>query len=580
MSDKPLNTANVIYHPPRSKRSKMPISSIEPIGLDTEADVTGETFMICTSINDVWTPDQFPGCFFDRKHRDRAYVTWNLKYDMGALLQTLPREALQQLRMTNHTTVGEYRYRVIANKLLSISKGKKHVQIYDVMGFYSSSLDNAARKYLQDAKINIGSKSFTTIDIMYKWDEIAEYCIQDCVLTARLAERFIKQLNSWGLHVRKLYSTAHVSYSWFSAKCGHPSVGWIWRYERTVLDYAMAAYNGGKFEVTQKGPGYYYEYDIASAYPHSIRNLVDLDNARIVWENKYRKYAVYGFLDCTMYIPPELPSPVAVKRAYLNTYPAGEIHKIITKSEYEYLSSNGADITINSACWIHVDKKQYLYRDEIDRLYKLKSEIDKDSERLAYQTVKILMNSLYGKFVQLIEGAYGWRAGSSWNPIFASYITAETRVRISELQLIHPSVVAVHTDSIISNEKLDYPMSSVLGDLSYETEGNGLIAGCGVYQIGTKTALRGVPSKTPLIELCQSAGKTLNIQNTRAYTWRQVLANGWSQDDINRFADVLKMLRPNSDKKRLWLSDAEKWTELLERPIQSLPYVYSKYLYE
>lgn len=579
MSDKPENTAHVIYHPPRSKRSKLPVSSIEPIGLDTEADVTGDTFMICTSLGDVWTPDDFPGCFFDRKHRDRAYVTWNLKYDMGAMLQVLPRDKLQQLRLSNKCIVGEYRFKVISNKLLSISKGKKHIQIYDVMGFYGSSLDNAAKKYLSDAKITVGSKSFTWIDIMYRWDEIAEYCVHDCVLTARLAERFIKQLNSWGLHVRKLYSTAHVSYAWFSAKCGHPSVGWLWRFNRTVLDYAMASYNGGKFEVTRKGADYYYEYDIASAYPNSIRNLVDLYNARIVWDNKYRKWAVYGFIDASMYIPPTLPSPVAVKRGYLNTYPAGEIRKIITKREYEYLTANGADITINSACWIHVDKKIYLYRDEIDRLYKLKSEIDKDNDKLAYQTVKILMNSLYGKFVQLIEGEYGWRAGASWNPIFASYITAETRTYISELQLKHPSVVAVHTDSIISHDKLDYPVSSQLGDLSFEIEGEGIVAGCGVYQIGKKTALRGVPSKTPLLELCREAGKTLNITNKRANTWRQVLANGWSENDINLFVDVIKKLHPDSDKKRIWLQDAESWQDLLTRTIESVPYVYSKYLY-
>lgn len=580
MSDKPDHTRDVIYHPPRSKKSKLPTTSIAPIGLDTEADVTGETFMICTSLGDVWTPDRFPACMFDRKHRDRAYVTWNLKYDMGALLQTLPVENLEQLRKFDKTTVGEYRYRVIANKLLSISKGKKHVQIYDMMGFYKSSLDKAAKKYLDDAKINVGSKSFDHYDIQYRWEEIAEYCVQDCILTARLADKFIKQLNSWGMHVRKLYSTAHISYAWFSSKCGHPSVGWIWRFQRTVLNYAMASYAGGKFEVTKKGPGYFYEYDLVSAYPHSIRDLVDLDNARIVWSDRYRKYAVYGFLDCTMIIPPAIPSPVAVKRGYLNTYPAGEIRKIITKREYEYLIESGCDVTINSACWIHVDKKNYLYRDEIDRLFTLKSSIDKDADKMAYQTVKVLMNSLYGKFVQLIPQGDLWRAGSSWNPIFASYITAETRVRVSELQRQYPSVRAVHTDSIISDEKLDYPESSSLGSLSYEIEGQGLIAGCGVYQIGKKTALRGVPSKIPLLELCRNSGQTLNIENTRSKTWRQVLATGHPVEEINLFVDAIKQLRPDSDKKRIWLSDSRDWQELRTRTIESLPLVYARSLYQ
>jgi DNA polymerase type B, organellar and viral len=580
MSNKPLDTADVIYHEPRKKYAKLPTSSIDPIGLDTEADTDGRCFMICTSLGDIWKPENIPECFFDRTHRDQTYVVYNLKYDSGALLQHLDRDALQTLRKTDRVTVGEYKYRVIANKLLSISKGHKYVNIYDIMGYYGGSLDYNALKYLGEQKIDIETKDFDYPYITDNWDTIAEYCIKDCTLTKRLADRLIKQLNTWGMHVRKLYSTAHISYAWFSAKCGHPSVGWIWRMERKVLDYAMASYNGGKFEVTEKGSGYFYEYDIASAYPASIRNLVDLDNARIIWSNKYRKSAVYGFLDCTVNIPASLPSPIAVKRGYLNTYPCGTFRKVITKAEYEYLVNNGGDATIHNACWIHVDTKHYLYRDEIDRLYQLKSELKHTDDKLAYHTIKILMNSLYGKFVQLIESNGLWRAGNSWNPIFASYITAETRVRVSALQLQYPEVIAVHTDSIISKSALPFEVTTDLGSLSYETEGDGLIAGCGVYQIGLKTALRGVSSKTPLKELVSGAKRTLDITNKRPYSWRQVLANGWSETEINHFVEIVKQLRPDSDKKRLWLSDAKDWQELLNRSILSVPYVYSPLLYK
>lgn len=580
MSIKPTNTADIIYHPPRTKYAKLPTSSIDPIGIDTEADITGRCFMICTSQGDVWTPDQLLTGLFDRQHRDRAYVAYNLKYDMGAILQVLPRDKLQELRTTNKCTHNDYRYKVIANKLLSISRGHTYINIYDMLTYYGMSLDNASAKYLGEHKTDIETKEFDYPYINDNWDNIAAYCVQDAILVQRLASRLIKQLNSWGMHVRKLYSTAHVSYAWFSAKCGHPSVGWIWRMQRTVLDYAMASYAGGKFEVTQKGPGYYYEYDIASAYPSTIRNLIDLDNARIVWDNKYRKSAVYGFLDCKLYIPPDLPSPIAIKRGYLNTYPVGEIRKIINKIEYDYLIANGADISIVSACWIHVDNKHYLYRDEIDRLYALKSELKHTDDPLAYHTVKIILNSLYGKFVQLIETPYGWRAGNSWNPIFASHVTAETRVRISALQLRHESVVAVHTDSIISTAELPYGSTTELGALSYETQGAGLIAGCGVYQIGDKSALRGVPSKVPLLELCQQSGETLQIPSKRPYTWRQILSMGHDEAEINRFVDAIKSMRPDSDRKRLWLDDATTWQQLLDRQITSVPYVYTPYLYE
>lgn len=579
MTTKPNNTDTVIYHAPRKKYASTPKSSIVPIGIDTEADIDGRCFMICDSEGYVWTPDLFPYCLFDRAHRDCAYVCYNLKYDMGALLQLLPEASLDQLRRTGKTKHNDFRYRVITNKYLGISKGHHSVQIYDIMGFYGGSLDYNAKKYLQEEKLHENTKEFTTDYIKKNWQSISAYCIQDAKLTKRLAWRIISQFNSWGLHVRKLYSTAHVSYSWFAAKCGHPSVGYFWHYNRHVLDYAMASYNGGKFEVTKKGAGYLYEYDISSAYPHSIRNLIGLDNCRVVWSNRYRNNAIYAFIDATLNIPVELPSPVAVKRYNVNTYPYGTFRKVITKQEYDYLITKNTNIQIHNACWIHVDKKIYPYRKEIDRLYALKSSLKDSDDLLAYHTVKILMNSLYGKFVQLIDTPYGWRAGASWNPIYASVITAETRVRMSLLQLQYPSVWAVHTDSVISSQKLPFERDITLGNLSYETEGNGMVAGCGIYQIGNKTALRGVPSVYPLIELATNSGKELTMSRKAPRTWRQVLANSWPLDRINKFEDIVRNLRPDMDRKRLWVEDCQTWSDLVDDTYESEPLSYGPLFY-
>lgn len=579
MAQKPVSTDTVIYHPPRERFLKLPKHSIQPVGLDTEADTKGRCFMVCTSLGDVWTIDKWPACMFDRTHRDRAYVTYNLKYDMGALLQHLPRDILDILRRSNRVKYNDIGYRVIANKYLSISSGHHYVQVYDIMSFYGGSLDYNAHKYLHEAKLDQPTKRYTRKYISANWQSIADYCVHDATLTARLADRIIGQFGAWGLPVKKLYSTANVSYQWFAAKCGHPSVGYLWYNQRRVLDYAMSSYNGGKFEVTRKGASYLYEYDIASAYPHSIANLVDLSTVRVVWDTKYRREAVYGFIDTTVDIPYSLPSPVAVKRSMLNTYPVGRVRKTITKCEYDYFVANNCDVKIHSACWLHVDRKTYPYRTEINRLYALKSEL-KHGDPLAYHTVKILMNSLYGKFVQLIPTPDGhWSAGSSWNPIYASVITAETRVRISDLQRRYPQVWAVHTDSVISDAKLPYDVTTDLGALSYECEGTGLVAGCGVYQIGNKTALRGVPTEIPLVELVRNAGETMELRRDAPYTWRQILANGWDTERINRFESVLKELRPDSDRKRLWIDDAHNWHDLLSTNYVSEPLIYDSIFY-
>ena len=579
MSNKPSDTTDVIYHAPRSRYGAIPKHSIAPIGMDTEADVTGHCFMICFASGDVIRPEELLETLLSHKHRDKAYVVYNLKYDMGALLQHLSPSSLDQLRRTGKTTENGYHYRVITNKFLGITQGHHGVQIYDIMGFYGGSLDYNAGKYLGEHKLEQATKRYESDYIKRNWDNIAEYCIHDAKLTQRLAERLIGQFNSWGLHVKKLYSTAHVSYSWFAAKCGHPSVGYFWNQNRKVLDYAMASYNGGKFEVTKKGAGYYYEYDISSAYPHSIRNLIDLSSVRVVWSNRYRRYAVYGFIDCTVDIPCTVSSPVAVKRGIVNTYPVGQFRKVITKGEYEYLIAQGVDITIHNAAWLHVDNKVYPYRAEIDRLFELKSALKNTDDALGYHTIKILLNSLYGKFVQLIESPYGWRAGASWNPIYASVITSDTRVQITQLQQQYPSVYAVHTDSVISDAKLPYEKTTVLGALSYECEGDGIIAACGIYQIGNKTALRGVPSGLSLSDLATNSGKELTITRQAPRTWRQVLANSWSLDRINNFEEIVRNLRPDVDRKRLWIEDAHTWEELRHNTYESEPLFYCPLLF-
>ncbi len=498
---------------------------------------------------------------------------------MGALLQHLPTDAMDNLRRTGRTQLGKYRYRIIVNKMLSISTGHNYVTIYDIMQYYGHSLDYNARKYLGDAKLDADVKLYTNEYVNTHWDEITRYCIHDAELTQRLAMRLIQQCESWGMPVRKLYSTAWISYAWFASKCGHPTVKQYWLYDRTVLDYAMAAYNGGKFEVTRKGAAHLYEYDIVSAYPSSIANLVDLYHSGVKWSTTYQPDAVYAYIDCSISIPPGIPSPVAHKLYGVNTYPAGEWRKIITKCEYDYYVRHNIDITIHSACWIIPDRLQYPYRDEIYRLVALKQSY-KSGDPMAYHTVKIILNSLYGKFVQLTPMIGGkWRAGSSWNPIYGSVITAETRVRVTELQLQYPSIWAVHTDSVISNMALPYVKSNVLGGLGYETDGNGIIIASGIYEIGDKTAIRGIPSRVSLAELSHRGGRRVDVSSMQPITWRQTLQRHYDHATINRWIEQTKHLRCDMDRKRIWIDDWTDWSEVTQRVVDSVPYLWSKLLY-
>jgi hypothetical protein len=569
--EKPSLTNKIIYHPPTTRGPKVLLSSISPLGIDSEALSDGSLAMVCVSDGTIWNSDNWLEGILSFKYRGCVFVAYNLRYDAGHFVRHLLPLSLDELRRRGKVSENGITYKVVANKMLSISRHKQTVTIYDLKQYYEGSLETNAQKYLGEGKDELDTKTFSQQFMVDNWDRIARYCVRDADLVRRLAVRLIEQLNTWGLHVSKLYSTAWISYHWFASRSGHPTVGHFWKYDRRVLDFAMQSYHGGKFEVTTKGSGYLYEYDLVSAYPSTISKLVDTRHVVVYWQTNVIPDAAYAFLDCSVYIPPNLPSPIARKVGQLNTFPAGWFRQVITYPEYRYIVDHGGSATIHQGCWLVPQQVRYPYHDDIHHLVKLKQD-NKGKDDMAYHTAKILMNSLYGKFIQLIEQPPDkWRAGSSWNPIYASYITAETRIKVSDLQRRYPSIWAVHTDSVISDKPLPFGKTNTLGHLSYEIEGQGIIAGCGVYEIGDKTALRGVPSNVKLRELCERGRGKVTINVRQPLSWRLAAVRHRDESEINRWLDANKDLRPNSDRKRIWLDDYKDWRELLERPAISVP---------
>lgn len=570
---------NVRYVTRWVRKAKPSLKSVKPFGIDTEAYTSGQCFMIATSEGDVFHRHEFPSCLFTRKYRHKAFVAYNLKYDEGALLQNLTKKALRALWKNHKVEHHGYVYRIIPQKCLTISRNKSAVTFYDMLNFYGVSLRLAAEKYLGENKLDIEVQAFSHQYVRYHWDEIAAYCVHDAKLVQRLAAYMIEQLESYGVYPKRLYSIAYISYQYFRSKCVYPIVKKYWDKHREVLQYAMESYSGGKFEVTEKGVDEYWEYDIVSAYPFEIRNLVDISYARVVVGKEYRKDSVYSFLKVSGTVPLETNNPCAILRGNLCTYPYGEIQRTITKGEYEYLVSNGADLEVLSAIHLLVHNRIYPFRKEIDRLTARKAEIKASGSELEYHTIKILLNSLYGKFCQLVWKTDHWQASACWNPIYASVITGNTRVRMSEYQMLYPSVVAVHTDSIISTRCLPIPERGKLGDMQAETQGKGVILGSGIYQIGDKVAFRGFPVKMDLFSLLDSPASRIRMHKIRPYTWREVAFHNWGVKRINLFDNPEKYMRVNFDSKRIWLNDWQVFSDVPKRKVQSLPFPHIPGLY-
>lgn len=589
----------IIYHNPEKVKSKT--KTIDKIiGLDTEAYTSGEPFMFCTSLVRTHTPDEIPHVFFTGDYIMANFMLWNMKYDSGALLYHLPLPNLLELWEIGSTKFPPYRYKYIPHKLLRIYHGKQYVSFWDIAQFFRPrypSLDQAAKKYLNKSKSDIATKRFSRKYVKRFWKAISKYCIQDASLTAQLADYFINKLLQFGINPTTLYSSASISFQYFKENA--PRIVTAWRYWnecRPLLKFAVDSYEGGKFEVTQRGRFCGYEYDITSAYPYEIANLIDISRATYSRTKEYQPKAVYGFLRCLIYNPDGKHIPCGIMINNVRIYPAGRFYLTITKEEYEYLLSLNITVEILDAYWLFVKYKKYPYRKPIQNLFKIKDEYKKKNDPMLVSISKIGMNGFYGKTVQALEiktksKERKVQVGQGWNPIYGSVITANTRIKITKIQnLLQDSCLAVHTDSAMTTSPIpDNLLNSGLGEFEYVDSGKGVLIACGMYQIGTTCAFKGfkprscIRAKTrdELISLCtkfnldtclirqddkspyipetwetilsrKKTRKKLKYRARRVESWVESMAKNHGKTSLNVFSDFDKEIDLNCDVKRIW----------------------------
>ena len=556
----------------RPIRKPTKVRDINAIGFDSEADREGKTFLYCLSTGDTYTPDNLLEGLFDREHRGKQYVCYNLKYEQGAILQNLPSEALDILRSHGKVEVGLYTFSVVGYKCLRISKGKNAVTFWDMWPFFNMSLASAAREFTSIKKFDLDVTLFTPDYIRDKISTITGYCIRDAEITAELFQVLKRMCLKLGINPTTFYSIATIGYKYMRENTDYVTVKHLWDKDRDVLEAACNAYSGGKFEVTTRGKGYFYEYDINSAYPYEIANLVDISNVRIVRSKKYQRGATYGFVYLDIFLPGNEAHPVAYKRRTVNIFPVGHFKRWVGKAAYEYLIElPDAKIKILKGVWLYPRHKNKPYLKLITDLFKVKAAAKVSGDKELYYFSWKLTNSLYGKQIQLIHKGSHIEASTCWNPVYGAIITENVRIRVARMQRDNPGAVAVFTDSVISTTKLPITESDKLGGWSLKTQGLGLIIGCGCYQIGEKVRFRGFPLPDSLLDLLNKSPPNIAIPVTRAITWRQVAVNHWDGSMINRFQDIDKQLNINFDTKRLWTYQWEDGEDAKETIIESEP---------
>jgi len=547
------------YRKPRFKDKRKLISNV--IGMDSEAYTDGVPFVIADSTGHLYDPHNVISEVLD-KHPDSNIMLYNMKYDGGAILRFLPREVMHSLWLNGKAVHKDIKLEYIPHKLLRVKRGKTTVSFWDIAQFYKSSLDNAAKRYLNDSKTDPGTKRFTRSMTQNKsfLKKVQDYCIKDADLTRRLGEYLISKLDEFGIEVPALYSCAAIAYRYFCAHSKPNDVWKWWKGDKKLIALACDSYEGGKFEVTARGVFTGHEYDISSAYPYEIANLVDLKNATVRHSRDFQPDAVYGYIRCKIRAPEDIHLPCGVKtKTGARFYPTGNLELTITKNEYLYCKEIGCDITILEAAWVFVKQRRRLYRKVILPLFDLKSKY-KGKDPMLYSVTKIVQNSFYGKLCQTVDQPDGSIiAGAAWHPLHASEITANTRIKVTRIQnTLKDRCIAVHTDSAFTLDPLPQSMlSESLGEFGHVVSGSGIMIACGLYNIGDTNKFRGFETPRPWRDILSEfpRRKIISIPTLHVESWVECMAKNHPTSVINRFVKEERIQKLNCDEKRIWPKD-------------------------
>lgn len=518
---------------------------------------------------------------------------YNLQFDAAAILKALPPKSIKRLWRFNECHFGVFTIEYIPKKYLAFKKDKKTWAFFDICQFFNMSLERASSIFLHDHKIKITIEDYDKLSDA----ELIDYCYQDAKLTERLTAYFIAMLDKLDCRVNKLYSTAYIAQKYFIKHCDIPRL----YFKSKWADYAFKSYAGGRFEVFERGHhDKTYLYDINSAYPKYISGLADLRYGIWDYSTEYIDSAYYAFVKCR-YRNEKDHTPIPFKEYALRIFPKGDYGEIyLSKSEYEFLERNGYAVEFIDGYFWQPDALIYPFEKCVNTLYAQRQQLKKEGNPLEH-AIKIILNSLYGKFIQLTphneittndaesetldvsdDGIEMYKTifetGNLFNPVYAALITAGTRMQLFNAQ--HGNgVLAYATDSILSDTPLNLECDNALGNWKLEDIGESIIIGSGVYIMnGEKKHIEkfrgfGNSDKYHLEDLLKKNlnNKTVSISIDKPVTMGEAITHNkhLSISDISRFRTVVKNLNINFDVKRSWDRNFNNCRDVLTNNIQS-----------
>lgn len=378
----------------------------------------------------------------------------------------------------------------IKRKYFSIKRrGKNYgITVYDTSGFFTGFPERSFVAILRQMKMEVPpeieeGKEARSYFSWQQYQTIKKYNAIECKLLVELMHRIYEMATKIDLIPRHLYG---------SSALGNTALRrWNIRdYMRRTVEENMSgyfwgaitrAYFGGRIEAFKLGSfKKVYAYDINSAYPSAITLLPSTRDNHFFYTQHYRKG--FGVWHLRFNFP---------RGIHIGVFPFrltdGSI-KFPLRGEGWYWNPEvelamkhwPGCVDIIDGYYLHYPKKETPFRHLFPRLYEQRKKY-KQKNDLTHYIIKIVLNSIYGKFAQKVGRA------DFKNFTWAGWITSHTRAKLREAVFRNEhSIIAFSTDGIYSQKKLRLPESDTLGGWESSEFEKGTILMSGVYLLEGK----------------------------------------------------------------------------------------------
>lgn len=456
-----------------------------------------------------------------------VYVGFYLGYDFTEWIRTLPEDRarmllttagkakrVRQIRSRNGEThfpvyAGDWEFDILANKRFKIRPAgvEEWMYICDSGPFFQSSFLTAINPEKWDSPVCSDEEYATIMEgksnraAAVLDDDMRRYNHLENDVMERLMTRYQDGLIALevGLKPQQWFGPGQVAQAWMNNRRKIPTAK---KLAESVpdwfLDSARKTYFGGWFELMAHGhiPGKSHEYDINSAYPYIIAQLPCLLHGAYSHGNgkPKRRNNSLCIVQGTVHGNTSESTTPAIG-AMLHRTSKGSILRPVSTSGYYWLHELEAAQRAGTVKTIEYDK-WFSYEPcgcppplaEIAELYETRKSVNKNSP--LGRAIKLLINSIYGKFAQSIgDPKYG-------NAIYASLITAGCRTMILDAIATHPggmnNVIMVATDGVyFLDQHPNLPLSGNLGDWEHAAHDDMCLFKPGVYWTGnTRQAVK------------------------------------------------------------------------------------------